>query len=288
MGLVGPCIVQAKLILQQLWIHQCGWDDEVPAEIKHQFDEFLCSLPALNSIRIPRWVSSHKPLLIELHTFNTFTDASERAYSACLYIRSITIDGAVCVRLLASKNKVAPIKPTTIPRLELCGALLGTRLYLKVRRSLTLELSQSFFWCDSTIVLGWLSSTSPTRLNQFVGNRVSEIQKATTGHKWNYMPSKSNPADLASRGVKADFISTSTLWWSGPDFINKKEIAFPTSPNEKHHLPTEISVHTAVDNETQPNNNSISILIQNSSKFTKLIRVVAYLQRFIYNCRQKQ
>lgn len=63
---------------------------------------------------------------------HVFTDASERAYGACVYIRTVNRQGKVCVRLLASKNKVAPLTPVTIPKLELCVALLGTRLCTKI------------------------------------------------------------------------------------------------------------------------------------------------------------
>lgn len=198
----------------------------------------------------------------------------------------VALDGTVCVRLLASKNKVAPIKHTTIPRLELCGALLGARLYQKVRKSLTLEFNNCFFWCDSTIVLGWLT-TLPSRLDQFVRNRVSEIQETTANHTWNYVHSKSNPADLASRGVKADCISSSTLWWSGPEFLNQKEIQFPTSPNtQKQPLP-ETSLHTVTNKQNkQHENNLISNLIHTKSSFTSLIRIIAYIQRFINNCKK--
>ncbi|XP_041973748.1 uncharacterized protein LOC121729336 isoform X1 [Aricia agestis] len=253
LGLVGPCIVQGKFILQQLWVLKCSWDEEVPTDLKLQFLEFLESLQALNSIRIPRWVSCNNPFLIELHIF---TDASERAYGACAYVRTVAIDDTVCVRLLASKNRVAPLKPTTIPRLELCGALLGTRLFQKVRKSLTLNF--------------------------------------TAGQTWSYVPSKSNPSDLASRGAKADSISSSVLWWLGPDFINQTKIQFPSFPNSQNNLFSETALYTDehVENNTNTNNNItqpnlISNLIHKTSSYTKLIRIVAYIQRFIFNCKNK-
>ncbi|CAG9137940.1 unnamed protein product [Plutella xylostella] len=126
-------------------------------------------------------------------------NASERAYASCVYIRTIRNDGTAHVCLLTSKNKVAPIKPTTIPRLELCGALLGTRLCKKVLDSLTVKIDQCYYWSDSTIVLGWLN-TATSRLERFVRNRVNEIQESTAGDTWSYVPSKQNPADLVSRG----------------------------------------------------------------------------------------
>ncbi|CAG9136375.1 unnamed protein product [Plutella xylostella] len=283
MGLVGPCVVLAKMLLQHLWIQKCDWDSSVPTDIKLKFNDFIQSLPALNSIRIPRWVLCDSSVLIEYHTF---TDASEKAYGACVYVRAVAVDGSVSVRLLASKNKVSPIKASTIPRLELCGALLGTRLYLKVRQSLTLPLSHCYFWCDSTIVLGWLSA-SPSRLNSFVRNRVSEIQEATINQTWSYVPSKSNPADLNSRGMKADSIGSSTLWWSGPDFLKHKEIDFPPSPLLQNLVLPEVVMHADVADETNDcsPNNLISALIHKSSSITKLIRVIAYVLRFIQNCK---
>ncbi|XP_039763613.1 uncharacterized protein LOC120636270 [Pararge aegeria] len=76
----------------------------------------------------------------------------------------------------------------------------------------------------------WLKTPS-TRLKSFVRNRVHEIQDSTKGHTWNYVPSKDNPADLLSRGLKADHISNSRLWWSGPTFLANNESEWPKVPN---------------------------------------------------------
>ncbi|XP_052739056.1 uncharacterized protein LOC128198325 isoform X4 [Bicyclus anynana] len=79
-------------------------------------------------------------------------DASERAYGTCIYVRTVDANGTVHIRLLASRNKVAPLKPTTIPRLELCGAVLATRLHAKVISSLTLKL-RLYTWSSSQTLL---------------------------------------------------------------------------------------------------------------------------------------
>lgn len=284
LGLVGPCIVEAKFIMQRLWIDQYAWDDEVSQDTKHLWFAFANTLPLLNHLRIPRWVLSDSSGIHEIHVFS---DASERAYGACLYIRSVDHSGLVKTHLLTSKSRVAPIKPTTIPRLELCGALLAARLCTKVLTSLTLRVSKCRFWCDSTIVLGWLS-TPPLQLKNFVRNRIHEIQESTEGHVWGYVPSKDNPADLVSRGLKADSISGSSLWWSGPTFLEKDEREWPRMPNrnERHDLPELISCSVVVTNSLS-NVDSISILINNRSNLIHLQRSIAYLQRFVHNCRNK-
>ncbi|GBP12586.1 hypothetical protein EVAR_10249_1 [Eumeta japonica] len=84
-----------------------------------------------------RWVTCDSAKYTQIHIF---TDASEKAYGACAYIRTVTHD-SVEVHLLAAKSKVAPLKPMTMPRLELCAALLGTRLYTKIKKSMTMNYS---------------------------------------------------------------------------------------------------------------------------------------------------
>nr|XP_049699548.1 uncharacterized protein LOC126055245 isoform X2 [Helicoverpa armigera] len=228
---------------------------------------------------IPRWITCELSSSVQLHVF---TDASERAYGACLYVRSVSLSGEVHVHLLTAKSKVAPVKSTTIPRLELCAALLGSRLYMKVRQSLTLHIDDVYFWCDSTIVLGWLSA-SPTQLKTFVRHRVSEIQETAEGRTWRYVPSQENPADLASRGLRADRLLTSALWWSGPQFLLNDSSAWPQFP-ESHHtiqnLPETVTSSFHI-NTSNHNDNIISKLFTTCSDFNKIQRFTAYLLKFI-------
>ncbi|XP_049886864.1 uncharacterized protein LOC126381435 [Pectinophora gossypiella] len=126
MGLLAPSIIQMKMLLQRLWLKGISWDERLPNDIQIIWIEFVKSLSYLNDLRIPRRVVCNDHQTVEFHVF---TDASERAYGACLYVRSVSNSGQVLVRLLMAKSRVAPLKPTTIPRLELCAALVGARLY---------------------------------------------------------------------------------------------------------------------------------------------------------------
>jgi hypothetical protein len=150
---------------------------------------------------------------IELHGF---CDASERAYGACVYLRTITLDGHVWTRLLTAKSKVAPLKSQTISRLELSGALLLTTLVTTVLQALSRNISWIVYWTDSTIALHWMKMDSPHTLKTFVANRMVEIQRKTQISDWRHIPTTDNPADLISRGQSAKDFLRSTIWQYGP------------------------------------------------------------------------
>ncbi|GFV51203.1 integrase catalytic domain-containing protein [Trichonephila clavipes] len=89
-----------------------------------------------------------------------FSDASQSAYGAVIYFKSVTSDGRVLVYLISSKSRVAPTKQTTIPRLELCAAVLLAKLVHRVKQALKLNVTNTFLWSDSMIVLSWIRKDS--------------------------------------------------------------------------------------------------------------------------------
>lgn len=174
-GLLGPVILVAKILIQELWKLKLDWDDSVPLEIKSFWTEYVVQLHFINLMRFPRCITIKNAKEIQIHGF---CDASEKAYGACLYFRSTDYqDNHFCV-LICSKTRVAPIKTKTLPKLELCGALLLAQLFKTTTRSLRLSFSKTIFWSDSTIVLNWINR-SPHTLPTFVANRVAEIQTAS-------------------------------------------------------------------------------------------------------------
>jgi len=104
--------------------------------------------------------------------------SSEHAYGACLYVRSVDFhpNNQIQSYILCAKSKVALIKTLTLPRLELCGALLLSRLVKKTVEALNVKFHKVYCWTDSKIVLSWLSA-EPSRWNVFVAHRVAEIQE---------------------------------------------------------------------------------------------------------------
>nr|CAH7752097.1 unnamed protein product [Callosobruchus chinensis] len=180
LGLVSPCIITAKVQLQKLWLENLTWDQPLPNNILTSWLEFSTDLDQLNDLLIKRKVTCDNYSQISLHGF---ADASESSYGACIYVVSRNANGDESSNLLCAKSKVAPLKSLTMPRLELCAALVLAQLTSKVRNSLDNEFDNVYCWSDSTIVLGWLH-TSPNLLKPFVSNRVAEIQRRLYEHFW--------------------------------------------------------------------------------------------------------
>ncbi|CAK1597961.1 unnamed protein product [Parnassius mnemosyne] len=283
LGLLAPYVITMKILIQRLWLDKLSWDEPLSPEIKKRWYGIIKSLPFLNNIRIPRLVICESYRVLQLHIF---TDASECAYGACIYVRSVSDKGEVMVRLLTAKSRVAPIKPTTIPRLELCGALVGARLYEKVVNSLRVKVDQVYFWTDSTIVLGWLRML-PCKLQPFVRNRVAEILDKASDHKWGHVPTDRNPADLISRGIDISALACLRLWWSGPEFLMYDISKWPSQPKNVETLPETRHdiILTAVT--THPKNNDCFIDFSRFSNYSRLVRSMAYVLRFIMSCKRQ-
>lgn len=279
LGLINPCILQAKLILQTLWSLKIAWDDPVPIQIQTQWFKFVKSLTHINNIKIPRHITCEFP---KFHDIHTFSDASTLGYSACVYLRSIDHNNQVTVHLITAKSRVAPLKPITVPRLELCGALLAARLTAKVKTSLRLPIRDRTYWCDSIITLSWIRSNKANLLKQFVYNRIHEINTLTESRTWRYVPTHSNPADIGSRGADAKHLESSELWWSGPSFLLEPESNWPAEPSQikDKDLPEfKVQSHLTISEPKSVN------FIHKFSEFSKLQRVTGYVLRFIHNTR---
>ena len=101
------------------------------------------------------------------------------------------------------RSRVSPLRPATIPRLELVAAEIGTELTSFVRKELEFDVGKVTFWTDSTSVLGYIGSAA-RRYRTFVANRIAIIQSASSPNQWMHVGTAENPADISSRGCMPD------------------------------------------------------------------------------------
>lgn len=281
LGLLAPSVVVAKIVILQIWKEKIDWDEPVPLHILNTWNKFENGVEVLANLRIPRRVFIDDFKEAELHGFS---DASETAYGACIYVKSTNNRGETLCALLCAKGKVAPLKQLTIPRLELCGALLLAKLFDKIKTTMNITFDKCYLWCDST-QLGWLQ-TSPALLKQFVGHRVAKINELTQNAQWMHVPTDDNPADKISRGVTPANLKQSTIWWNGPHWMC----------NDSSHWPSlSVSqIKNCLPELRQRNTKACFATISDSfinfsrfSKYNRLIRAVSFIFRFINNCKSR-
>lgn len=280
LGLIFPVVVVAKILMQNVWISKLNWDDALDENLMEQWENFLTSLPTSEQIRIPRQVLSSEAVYYELHGF---ADASQKAYGACVYVRSIFAGGRASMRLVSAKSKIAPITPVTIPRKELLAALLLVRLITKVEEALEMNFKATILWSDSQVVLAWLRKPLDS-LQVFVRHRVAEI----TSHShvvWKYVRTDQNPADTVSRGQSAKELAENDAWWNGPEFLRtvdyQEERSVTLKDSEIPELRVQLAALPVMNYEEFP-------LLMKFASFRKSQRIVAYMLRFISNARKKK
>ncbi|XP_025263184.1 uncharacterized protein LOC112637517 [Camponotus floridanus] len=116
LGWLAPVTARAKILIQSAWMKHLDWDSPLPQSDETLWRRLLEDLPLLEQLRLERWLrADNQPNHVELHGF---VDASERGYAAVVYLRVMS-SSSTTTSLLAAKSKVAPIKPVSLPRLEL-------------------------------------------------------------------------------------------------------------------------------------------------------------------------
>ena len=161
------------------------------------------------------------------HELHVFVDASQSAMCAVAYLRSVQCE-TVVVSFLVAKCRVAPIRASTIPKLELQAAAIGLRLSMSIQYFLLFSVQNCFFWSESSTAHQWIFS-SDKRLPVFVANRVAEIIDGSNVEQWNFVPGQINPADIGTRGIKMTELEN-TDWLRGPPFLKLDKSKWPEKP----------------------------------------------------------
>ena len=214
---LAPFTVKAKILMQEIWMAGIEWDDILPNDLKTKWEKWVSELPELSRLAIPRSLRLPYPEKVDLHIFS---DASKDAYASVAYLVCQYSDNAPSSCLVASKCRVAPVKAMTIPRLELMGAVLSSRLAQDILKVLTVD--RVVFWTDSENVWHWVRNQS-REFKPFVANRIGEIQRTTNPEQWRHVPGSMNPADLPTRGLSAADLAQSRPWMEGPAFLKHDE-----------------------------------------------------------------
>ncbi|XP_011061839.1 PREDICTED: uncharacterized protein LOC105150443 [Acromyrmex echinatior] len=261
LGLISPILTVTKILMQSLWEIKTGWDDPLPDSVLDKWKEFRNSLNNTHELYVPR-------LVVDVskncrYSMFGFCDASEKAYSTCIYIRSVSESSEETTVIICAKARVTPLKKQSIPRLELCSALLLCKLINNVKHAIHIEIDEIRAWSDSMVVLYW----------------------------------RRGVAHLISRGVSPVQLKDNSLWRNGPKWLSyirpitsEGNLDLEFAEDAIHRAEIEAKQLTAVCNLIVPqllvSNETINTLITNCSTFTRIERILAYYIRFLHNCRK--
>jgi len=188
LGITSPVSVRAKLFMQKLWQMNAEWDEPLDAIVREEWVTIMNDIQRLYELAIDRRYFKHEFSRANV-TLYVFADARTKAYGAVAFL---TCNSEVSFVL--AKNRIAPLKNLTLPKLELMVAVIALRVAKFVSDFLQLHNTPTYYWGDSQIVLNWLASIK--HFPQFVKRRISEIKVAIPDATWNFCPTANKPADM--------------------------------------------------------------------------------------------
>lgn len=133
-----------------------------------------------------------------------------------------------------------------------------------------------FTFSDSKIALSWINH-NPSRLLEFVSNRVSKILTLVAKERWSYINNSSNSADLAARGLTAKQFLESKLWLNGPSWLANN---FESHINIKFDIAKNIPELKNASFNVKKSELFLNILNRISS-YNKCINVISYCYRYL-------
>ena len=287
-GLIAPVLVKGRILFQDVTRLKLPWDETVPPDVSESWSRWLHSLDDLKHVVISRCIKPKEfdDAYAELHHFS---DASERAYGCCSYLRLVSKSGKIHVVLVCGKGRVAPIHSCSIPRLELQAAVLAARVDSMLKDELHISLGESKFWTDSRIVLQYIKNESK-RFHVFVANRVGEIRNLSTASQWNHVSGEVNPADIVSRGMDPETLRASD-WFVGPKFLHEHKSEWKCegdigelSVDDPEVKNVKVNLSLAVDpisvaGQSVIDDHPLDILTKHFSSWNRLKRSVGWLLR---------
>ena len=234
----------------------------------------------MNNFKVYRCIkpSSFDDSYLELHHF---CDSSEQAYGCCSYLRGVNKDGEICISLIISKSRVAPLKVMSLPRLELQSAVLAVEIDSILKNNLDIQFVRTFFWTDSQIVIKYIANETK-RFKVFVSNRINKIRSQSDVSQWFHIAGSQNPADVLTRPLLN--VSHMESWIRGPSFLSHYKSDWDDYTLQNKCIPEddiEVKKSDASSFLIQVDlDNPIKRLIDYHSSWFNLKKAVAWLIRF--------
>ena len=247
-----------------------------PKPLAQRWNKWERSLP--NQVNVPRTLARSQAPIEEV-ALPAFGDVSGKVVAAVVY--AVVTQSSEANQGLVAANSRLPKQGLAIPRLDLLSGHMAVNLLTNVCEALEgFPVKTLICWLDSTVALHWVRGNGEYK--QFVENCVLKI-KEYHEVEWRHIPSHENPADLGSRGGKAD--QENQLWRNGPEWLYNRES-----------WPPDIVTTPAVESNAEVKTNKLVALaipaeddefdnLLNKTSYWRTMRVCAWVARFAHNVR---
>ncbi|RXN11518.1 hypothetical protein ROHU_029945 [Labeo rohita] len=184
-GFAAPVIIKGRSLLRQLTMEAWDWDAPLSEQMFNEWKSWRDLLEELEKLTISKAYTPNTLNNAERKEMCVFCDASTTAIAAVAYLRTTDTDGKVNTGFICGKAKLTPRPEITIPRLELCAAVLAVEIADTVTDEIDVKFDAVTFYSDSKVVLGYIHNES-RRFYVYVNNRVQRIRRSTCPEQWNF------------------------------------------------------------------------------------------------------
>ena len=241
LGLIVPFTIKLKLQMRRIFVTDAtktlDWDSPILPEMREAWIELLTEMFEVERISFPRCIKPNDYDLNEQPILVTFSDGSCDAFCACSYIQWKLVDGTHKALLVSAKARVGPINKISIPRMELQGALINSRLHNTIKNNIGIKFKTDIHIVDSGAVKDMITKES-SACKELVGTRIGKIRSNKTNvNDWAWVQSKDNPADIGTRGINPISLHDKSIWQNGPDWLRLHYSSWPINYDYKEDMP---------------------------------------------------
>ena len=307
-GKVAPIVAHMKIDLRKITVLHLGWDDTIPDEFRSCWLSHFEMMRELSKVKFKRAVVPEGAVSLEMNTI-CFGDASKELACSAVYVRFELKDGTFSCQLVFARTKLLS-ENNTQPRRELTAAIMCVHTGEVVRRALSKFHKSSIKFTDSQIVLHWICN-SEIPLRQYVRDRIIEILRWSSRVQWHYIRSADMIADLGTRpGATIPDIDQNSAWNLGYPWMRLPVTEFPMKTCNEVKLDTsqtkefnsELVIKKDIIKSDALSNTSYNtcarkvpeevgkrykfskyLLDPNKYDFSKCVRVIAMVMRFVRN-----
>lgn len=272
MGFLVPFTHKLKASIQDCFRAGLDWDDPMPGALSSLWSQVTEQSHLLSQVSIGRHVPFSTSRSVEIVGF---ADASLVGYCAIMYALCRDEIGNISVHFLKAKSKVAPLKPSSINKLELSACVLLVQLHESLAPVLSqVTISRCTYFTDSKCALQWINIPAH-RLKMYEANRVSVILEKSSRSDWRHCASAQNIADPGSRGLcPEEFLEISEIWFNGPSFLRDPPDDWPDLPRSSED--PEVIESLLVQKDPQADTSLAYVLSQKFSRLHSIKKAVAY------------